>query len=44
MSLGLGFLLVSGKFGLEQWFSNMLAVGPFGKQNLTEIQCAGLKV
>lgn len=32
MSLGLRFLLVSGKFGLEQWFSSTLAV----EQNLPQ--------
>lgn len=30
MSLGLGFLLLLGKFGLNKWFSDVLAaVGPF---------------
>lgn len=28
-SLGLSFLLVYGKVGLDQWFSTMLAVSPF---------------
>lgn len=39
ISLGLAFLLVLGKSGLDQWFSNMLAVGPFCQtESYTETQ------
>lgn len=45
MSLGLGFLLVLGKLGLDWWFSNMLSAGPFcPTESHTETQYAGLKV